>query len=115
VDDTKRRAIAACGRCGQDERAHQHATGTEEESILVLAALGGPCPQFVVSDAALTYQRHLAMAARQPRPGGRRGQLCPLCGYRGHGRADCPFLRPVIGPHIGVITIPALRGPVYMR
>jgi hypothetical protein len=91
VDDTKRRAIAACGRCGHDERAHQHATGTDEEAILVLTALGGPCPQFVISDAALTYQKHLAMAARAPKPGGRRGQLCGRCGNRGHGKDACPF------------------------
>jgi hypothetical protein len=91
MDEAKRRAIEACGRCGHDERAHQHATGTDEESILVLAALGGPCPRFVVSDAALAYQKHLALAARPPKPGGRRGQICARCGNRGHAKEGCPL------------------------
>jgi hypothetical protein len=91
MDAAKQAAISTCGRCGHDERSHQHATGTDQESILVLAALGGPCQQFVISDAALTYQRHLAMAARTPKRGGKRGQLCGRCGNRGHARESCPF------------------------
>jgi len=91
VDETKLRAIHACGTCHQPEDAHKYRSGESEDAMGVLAALGGPCTHFTVSDAALTYQRHLAIAARAPQPRGRRAQLCPLCGYRGHGRAACPF------------------------
>jgi hypothetical protein len=91
MDASKQQAIGACGRCGHDERSHQHATGTDEEAILVLAALGGPCPKFVISDAALAYQRHLALASRAPRPGGRRGPICQRCGNRGHPKELCPL------------------------
>lgn len=87
----KQAAIEQCGRCGHDERAHQHATGTDPEAIAVIMALGGPCQSFTASDAALSYQRHLAIASRTPRPGGRRGQLCGRCGNRGHARESCPF------------------------
>lgn len=91
MDAAKQAAISACGTCGYDERAHQHAAGTDEEAIAVLVALGGPCARFTVSAAALAYQKHLAMAARQPRPGGRRGPICGRCGNRGHARESCPF------------------------
>jgi hypothetical protein len=73
MDAAKRDAIAACGRCGQPERAHQHKAGEDEESIAVLFALGAPCPAFVASDAAVIYQkapghRRQPGAAAQARP-----------------------------------------------
>ena len=88
----KQAAIGECGRCGHDERSHQHSTGTDPDDIAVLAALGGPCSAFVVSDAALAYQRHLALAGSDPkRRGGRRGVVCRRCGNRGHSREACPL------------------------
>jgi hypothetical protein len=53
-------AIGDCGRCGQAEDAHKHKTGTSEEDIAVIAALGGPCPRFIASRASVVYARHLA-------------------------------------------------------
>ena len=97
MDQAKRQAIETCGRCGHDERAHQHKTGEDEEAIAVIAALGGPCPKFVVSDAAVVYQKHLAITDnRDPgrRPGGpigKRPPLCARCGHRGHRKEDCPL------------------------
>lgn len=92
MDTAKQLAIEQCGRCGHGERAHQHATGTDQEAIAVIMALGGPCQSFTASDAALAYQRHLALAQQPPRrPGGRRGQLCGRCGNRGHAREVCPL------------------------
>jgi hypothetical protein len=91
MDPAKQHAIAACGRCGHDERAHEHATGTDPEAIAVLTALGGPCAQFTVSAAALRYQKHLAMAGSAPRRGGARGAICGRCGTRGHPRELCPL------------------------
>lgn len=91
MDEAKLRAIEACGRCGFDERAHQYALGTDDEAMAVIMALGGACTKFVISDAALAYQKHLALAGRTPKPGGRRGQLCGRCGNRGHPKELCPF------------------------
>jgi len=97
VDVDKRRAIQACGRCGQPEGAHQYKTGTDQEAIAVIAALGGACPRFVVSDVAVIYQKHLAITDnRAPvrRPGGplgKRAGLCRRCGHRGHAVEGCPF------------------------
>lgn len=91
MDAAKQAAISACGRCGYDERSHQHVSGTDEEAVAVLMALGGPCMQFTASAAALAYQRHLAMAARAPKPGGRRGPICGRCGNRGHVKELCPL------------------------
>jgi hypothetical protein len=92
MDAAKRQAIEACGQCGHPERDHQHKTGTSGEDIAVLAALGGPCPRFVVSDAAVIYEKYLAIVDnRQPRwrPGrvGKRNPLCPRCARRHRG--DC--------------------------
>ena len=97
MDPAKQQAIGACGNCGHDERAHQHKTGTDPEAIGVLAALGGPCLQFVASDASVIYQKHLAITdnrAPARRPGGAIGKrpvLCPRCGHRGHRKEDCPL------------------------
>lgn len=92
----KQLAIETCGRCGQSERAHQHSAGTDPADVQLFAALGGSCPQFVVSDGALIYQRHLAITNhREPRhrPGhvGKRPSLCPRCLNRGHTKDQCPL------------------------
>ena len=70
MDAAKRQAIEACGNCGQPEPAHQHKTGTDQGDLLS-AALGGPCPGFAVSDAAVIYPEHFAIADHRepPRPG----------------------------------------------
>jgi hypothetical protein len=86
--------LATCGRCGQPEDAHKYATGEDEEAINVLAALGGPCTRFVVSDAAVLYQKYLAITdnrAPQRKPGtiGKRNPLCRRCGHRQQG--ECPL------------------------
>jgi hypothetical protein len=96
MDAAKRQAIGACGRCGQPESAHQFKTGTGQEDLELFAALGGPCPQFVASDAAVIYQKHLAIADhREPgrKPGriGKRSPICGRCGHRGHRKEDCPL------------------------
>lgn len=97
MDLAKKLAIQACGRCGQPEDVHKHKFGTDEESLTVFAALGGACTQFVVSDAAVVYQKHLAITDnRAPGrkaggPMGKRPQLCSRCGHRGHPNEDCPF------------------------
>jgi len=63
----------------------------------VMAALGGPCQQFIASDASVIYQKHLAITdGRAPvrRPGGpigKRATLCTRCGHRGHRKEDCPL------------------------
>lgn len=91
-------AIAACGNCGQPEDAHKWKAGTDGGDLALFAALGGPCPQFTASDAAVIYQKHLAIADhRQPRyqPGtgkiGKRLPLCQRCGHRGHRKENCPL------------------------
>lgn len=96
VDEAKRQAITACGRCGQPEDAHQHRTGTDSADLELFAALGGACPQFVASDAAVIYQKYLAITDnRTPgrKPGGPIGKRLPLhrtCGHR-HQPGSCPF------------------------
>ena len=96
MDATKRQAITACGRCGQPEDVHKFDGGIARDDLALFAALGGPCTQFVVSDAAVIYQKHLAIAGnRAPRyqPGrvGKRGPLCTRCLNRGHQTKDCPL------------------------
>ena len=96
MDPAKQAAINACGNCGQPEDAHKHRTGTDNADLDLFAALGGACTHFVVSDAALAYQQHLALAARDPAPryGGPRGKrrpLCQRCLRRGHRKEDCPL------------------------
>ena len=97
MDAAKQQAIEACGRCGQPERAHQHATGTDEGDLQLFAALGGPCPGFVASDAAVIYQKHLAITnnrapGRKPGgPIGKRSALCTRCANRGHTKENCPL------------------------
>lgn len=96
MDAAKKQAIDACGNCGQPENAHKHKTGTNGGDLDLFAALGGPCTHFVISEAALAYQQHLALASRDPArryggPRGKRRPLCPRCGYRGHKKEDCPL------------------------
>jgi len=95
MDAARQQAITGCGRCGQPERAHQYAAGTDEGDLALFAALGGPCTGFVASDAAVIYQKHLAIAGRDPvrRPGrvGKRAPLCSRCANRGHQAKDCPL------------------------
>ncbi len=97
MDAAKQQAIQACGRCGQPERAHQHRAGTGEGDLALFAALGGPCTQFVASDAAVIYQKHLAITnnrapARRPGgPIGKRPPLCIRCLNRGHTKETCPL------------------------
>jgi hypothetical protein len=97
MDAAKRQAIEACGTCGQAERDHQYPPGTSPEDIAVMRALGGPCGKFVVSDAAVIYQKYLAITdnrapARQPGTGriGKRLPLHQACGHR-HQPGSCPF------------------------
>jgi len=95
MDAAKSQAINACGRCKQSEEAHKWRAGTDPGDLALFAALGGPCPSFVASDAAVIYQKHLALASQAParKPGhvGKRGPLCRRCGNRGHRKEDCPL------------------------
>jgi hypothetical protein len=96
MDPAKQAAIGACGRCGQPEDAHKFRTSVSRDDLTLFAALGGACPDFVVSDAAVIYARHLAIADnREPqrRPGrvGKRGPLCTRCLHRGHLKENCPL------------------------
>ena len=96
MDPAKQNAITKCGRCGQPEDAHKFSASTDEEDIAVLTALGGPCPQFVASDAAVIYQKHLAIAdnrdpVRKPGRIAKRSPLCSRCGHRGHRKETCPL------------------------
>lgn len=97
MDAAKRQAIEACGRCGQPEDAHKHKISEDPEAIAVIAALGGACSQYVASDAAVIYQKHLAIVdhrapgRRAGGPIGKRMPLCPRCGHRGHRKEDCPL------------------------
>jgi hypothetical protein len=97
MDARKRRAIEACGECGQPERDHQYPPGTSPEDIAVMRALGGPCGQYRASDAAVIYQKYLAITdnrapGRQPDTGriGKRLPLHQACGHR-HQPGSCPF------------------------
>lgn len=91
MDFAKQEAIAACG-CGWSERAHQIPRG-DPELLDVRPADGAaapePCGHFHISAAALTYARHLSIAASAP--GGGQGPVCGRCGNRGHGREVCPL------------------------
>ena len=96
MEPAKQKAIEACGNCGQPEDAHKHKTGTERGDLDLFAALGGPCAQFVASDAAVIYQKHLAIAdqrepARKPGRIGKRSRICGRCGHRGHTKEACPL------------------------
>lgn len=96
MDAARRQAIAACGTCGQPEDAHKFGAAESQDDLALFAALGGPCPAFVASDAAIIYQKHLAIAdnrAPRYRPGviGRRAPLCARCGHRGHAKENCPL------------------------
>jgi hypothetical protein len=95
MDAARQQAITACGRCGQPEDAHKWRAGTDGGDLALFAALGGACPSFVASDAAVIYAKHLAIAARDPvrRPGrvGKRAPLCTRCMQRGHVKENCPF------------------------
>jgi hypothetical protein len=95
MDAAKRQAITGCGRCGQPEDAHKFGRDASPDDLALFAALGGPCPAFVASDASVIYARHLAIAGRDPvrRPGrvGKRGPLCGRCGNRGHQKENCPL------------------------
>jgi hypothetical protein len=86
MDPAKQRALTACGTCGHQEWEHQGSVG-EGEQLDVLAALGGACRHFTVSDAALAYARHLEIANK--RPGKTPGPRCERCGNRGHQKKDC--------------------------
>jgi hypothetical protein len=104
MDAAKRRAIEACGRCGLPEDQHKHKTGTGETDLELFAALGGACPSFVASDAAVILQQYLAITdSRAParKPGtGRIGKRLPLhraCGHR-HQPGSCPFQAATPGP-----------------
>jgi hypothetical protein len=97
MDPAKQQAIQACGNCGQPEEAHQHRTGTDPRDLKLFAALGGACPQFAASDAAVITQKYLAITdnrapARQPGTGriGKRLPLHRACGHR-HQPGSCPF------------------------
>jgi hypothetical protein len=88
--------VSVLGRRDLTERAHQHAAGTGTADIALFAALGGACPAFTASDAAVIYQKHLAIAgnrdpARKPGRVGKRGPLCRRCLNRGHTKETCPF------------------------
>ena len=95
MDAAKQLAITACGRCGQPEDAHKFRSSVDAGDLVLFAALGGACPAFVASDAAVIYQKRLALASRAParRPGrvGKRAPLCGRCLQRGHQAKDCPL------------------------
>ena len=99
MDPAKQLAIEACGNCGQPESAHQFRGGTDQADLALFAALGGPCPRYAVSDAAVITQKYLAITdnrapARQPGTG-RIGKPLPLhsaCGHR-HQPGSCPSRR----------------------
>ena len=96
MDPAKQQAIEACGNCGQPESAHQFRSGTDAGDVTLFAALGGPCPKFAASDAAVIYQKHLAITnnrepGRQSGRVGKRGPLCTRCLNRGHTKEKCPL------------------------
>ena len=113
MDPAKAQAITACGRCGQPEDAHKHKTGTDDGDLAVFAALGGPCTQFVASDAAVIYSKYLAITDnREPgrRPDGSLGKRLPLhraCGHR-HQPGTCA-LHPGAPPAAGTAERGAAR------
>jgi hypothetical protein len=97
MDPARLRAITACGRpgCGYPEDEHKFRTGEDEEILAVLSALGGPCSQFVASDASVIVSKYLAITdnrAPKRRPDGSLGKRLPLhkgCGHR-HQPGHCP-------------------------
>lgn len=95
MDQAKQQAIEACGNCGQPEEAHK-GKQDDTDALAVLFALGGACTTFVASDAAVIYQKYLAITNnREPRrkPGGpipKRLPLHKVCGNR-HQPGSCPF------------------------
>lgn len=96
VDEAKRKAIEACGNCGQPEDAHKFDGSVSQDDQALFAALGGPCTKFVASDAAVILQKYLAITNnRAPRyQPGRIGKRLPLhqaCGNR-HQPGSCPLL-----------------------
>jgi hypothetical protein len=93
MDYAAQQALTACGTCGLQESQHQGAVD-EAVALDVLAALGGACRHFSISEAALRYQRHLNIAQQGPQPWQRRrksGPVCGRCGNRGHQREKCPL------------------------
>jgi hypothetical protein len=104
MDDKTRAAMDRCGRagCGYPEDAHKYRAGESEDAIGVLAALGGPCRSYQAPDAAVVYQRYLAITDhREPRwqPGkvGKRYPVHDLCGHR-HTPGNCMFPDPPADP-----------------
>jgi hypothetical protein len=102
VDEAKRRAIEACGNCGQPEDAHKFDGGIGQDDLALFAVLGGPCTKFVASDAAVIVQKYLAITdnrAPQRKPGriGKRLPLHQACGHR-HHPGSCPFQSGTGGP-----------------
>lgn len=92
MDPAKQQAIEACGNCGQPEDAHKFHGSVGQGDLALFAALGGPCTAFTASDAAVIYQKHLAIAdnrepQRQPGRIAKRNPLCPRCTHRHRG--DC--------------------------
>lgn len=101
MDPAKQLAITACGRCGQPEDAHK-GRADDAEALQVMAAQGGPCTQFVASDASVILARYLAITDnREPKRGpGKVGKRLPLhreCGHR-HHPGSCPFGASAPGP-----------------
>jgi hypothetical protein len=95
MDPAKQMAIEACGNCGQPEGAHK-GKRDDMDALAVLSALGGACIRFVASDAAVIYQKHLAIAnnrepARKPGRIAKRAPMCERCGNRGHRKENCPL------------------------
>lgn len=96
MDFAAQQAIDACGYCSRPERDHQvPAEENADQAAAILFALGGgegsgvACAHYVISDAALAYQRHLAIA--NGRAGRRQPQRCGRCGQRGHKKESCPL------------------------
>jgi hypothetical protein len=97
MDPAKQQAIEACGNCHLPEDAHLRRAEADETQRRIWAALGGPCPQYVASDASVIVAKYLAITDhREPRrqPGtGRIGKRLPLhsaCGHR-HQPGSCPI------------------------
>lgn len=97
MDHAAQEAIHACGTCGRPEREHQFArpgqAGSDEALILFALGGGGPngaaCTNFVISEAALRYQKHLNIA--NGRAGRKPGPRCTRCALRGHTKENCPL------------------------
>ena len=98
MDPAKQRAIEACGNCGQP-RALTSTRPAPADDLELFAALGGACPRFTVSDAAVIYQKYLAISDhREPaRKPGRIGKR-PLCADCGHRHLGACVLHPGPAP-----------------